>query len=108
MPRLSSDIVPTSFPQWRRYIAATCLLGLLAMGLQTWPAMTQPKAHAVERAGAAGHGMVVSVSAPGSEVGKDILLKGGNAVDAAVSTAFALAVTYPPPGNIGGRGLLAI
>jgi len=108
MPRLSKSIVPSSFPQWRRYIAATCLLGLLAMGLQTWPAMPQPKAHAVERAGAAGHGMVVSVSGPGSEVGKDILLKGGNAVDAAVATAFTLAVTYPAAGNIGGGGFMMI
>jgi gamma-glutamyltranspeptidase/glutathione hydrolase len=54
------------------------------------------------------HGMVVAVSAPGAEVGRDVLQKGGNAVDAAVATAFAMAVTYPAAGNIGGGGFMVV
>ncbi|WP_394822974.1 gamma-glutamyltransferase [Pendulispora albinea] len=49
-------------------------------------------------------GMVVTDNALGSKVGRDILAAGGNAADAAVATAFALAVVYPTAGNIGGGG----
>jgi gamma-glutamyltranspeptidase/glutathione hydrolase len=54
------------------------------------------------------NGMVVTVSPPGTDVGLAILRKGGNAVDAAVATAFAMAVTYPAAGNIGGGGFMVI
>jgi gamma-glutamyltranspeptidase/glutathione hydrolase len=52
------------------------------------------------------NGMVVSSSMIASEIGRDILKQGGNAIDAAVATAFALAVTWPAAGNIGGGGFI--
>ena len=52
------------------------------------------------------NGMVTSSSMLASQVGAEVLKNGGNAIDAAVATAFALAVTWPTAGNIGGGGFL--
>ena len=56
----------------------------------------------------AANGMVVSQEARATRIGVDFLRRGGNAVDAAVATAFALAVTLPRAGNIGGGGFMLV
>ena len=64
--------------------------------------------NAIEHPVWAKNGMVASQEALASTIGRDILQQGGNAVDAAVAVGFALAVTLPRAGNIGGGGFMLI
>jgi gamma-glutamyltranspeptidase/glutathione hydrolase len=57
---------------------------------------------------AAEHGMVVTAQHLASQVGVDVLKKGGNAIDAAVAVGYALAVVYPAAGNLGGGGFMTL
>ena len=95
--------------KWRRALAAIVLFvaGAAPAGAQE-RRLYSPPDFATVRAVSAEHGMVVAQEKIAAQFGADILRQGGNAVDAAVATGFALAVTYPRAGNIGGGGFMVI
>ena len=89
----------------RTFLTFICLIALspVALGQERPNAEIGPAQTAVGR-----NGMVVAQEALAARVGADILKKGGNAVDAAVAVGFAMAVTYPRAGNLGGGGFMVI
>jgi gamma-glutamyltranspeptidase / glutathione hydrolase len=97
-------------------IARNALLALVACLICLGPLAAQapalidaaPASSARIEPVAAAHGMVVAQEGRAARIGVEVLEQGGNAVDAAVATGFALAVTYPRAGNIGGGGYMLI
>src|ERR1700733_2312470 len=87
-------------------LAASSLL--LSTNVTGQEGSTQALAYKDEQPVRARHGMVVSVHHQASDAGVEVLREGGNAVDAAVATGFALAVVHPAAGNLGGGGFLLL
>jgi gamma-glutamyltranspeptidase/glutathione hydrolase len=92
----------------RRFFLSICLGFLLCASAtaqqleSTRPTIPPPRSVVAQ------NGMVVAQEARAARIGVEILDRGGNAVDAAVAVGFAMAVTYPRAGNIGGGGFMVI
>lgn len=102
MKKLLTEATPVASCQ--RHGRHTCIVTILVAGLFWLPVHVRGQ----QRSAVSDGGMVVSVEEHASKAGAAILEKGGNAIDAAVATAFALAVTYPQAGNIGGGGFMLV
>src|SRR5258705_13144674 len=108
-PRRRTVMTPPTLRLTRRALAAMvwCLAALSTTGAQepaTAPSSVPPPVRI--DAVTARNGMVVAQEKRASRIGVEILEKGGNAIDAAVAVGFALAVTLPKAGNLGGGGFM--
>lgn len=100
--------------QWKSggWLAVPVLIAGLCLSAVAAPPAAAPVSYGVEtdvhHPVRARHGMVATVDALATQVGVDILKQGGNAVDAAVAVGYALAVTHPQAGNLGGGGFMLL
>jgi gamma-glutamyltranspeptidase/glutathione hydrolase len=98
----------------RRFTARAIAIAIVAAlfvsaPVHAWAQLdATPAASARAVAVVAHEGLVVAQDARAADIGLEVLKRGGNAVDAAVATGFAMAVTYPRAGNIGGGGYMVI
>ncbi len=93
-----------------KYRAATlvALIGIVLVGSSGNAASQSPAPIDVGRIAMGASGAVVSVDGHATSVGLEILLAGGNAIDAAIGVGLALAVTHPQAGNLGGGGFMVL
>jgi gamma-glutamyltranspeptidase/glutathione hydrolase len=85
-----------------------CLSLILPASLTAQPSQSIIRYDSIHHPVVARYGMVVSQNSTATKVGQQILARGGNAVDAAVAVGFALAVTLPRAGNLGGSGFMLV
>jgi len=90
----------TKLDDWHTRLAFLVLALVLSFATVTVAQVGSPKGY--------DKGVVVSANQVSSQVGVDIMKRGGNAVDAAIAVKFALAVTFPAAGNIGGGGFMVV